>query len=229
METQPQEREKRSLGRPTLQEAGKINERLTNAGWTVLTDIGPEKFSFDEVARQAKASKKTIYARWPNKRSFLHAILDQRLHSLFENLATASRSSLAAPERYLSWLAEETFRIFTSPDGRTVERLVDWLDVTAEDDEACFARRASFDKLLEIITQFLEDNTSFSIMSVEKRDSLVHMWIDGIIGRSRTVPWLHAEELTKWSETFSRYFLMLLPDIESGVDQADHSNTNARS
>lgn len=213
MEPKPETREHRMLGRPTLQEAGKIANRLTDAGWAVLVDLGPEKFSFDEVARRAKASKKTIYARWPNKRSFLNAILSERLHILFESLAAELRASRVPRNRYLAWLAEVGFNILTSPEGRTIERLVDWLDVTAEDDEAWHARKISFDQVLDFMNRLLRQDPTFSVMPLETRNALVHMWIDGIIGRTRTVPRPEAAELAKWSEAFSRYFSLLLVDM----------------
>ncbi|MBK8272718.1 MAG: helix-turn-helix transcriptional regulator [Sphingomonadales bacterium] len=71
-----------SPGRPTATEAEQIEERLLAAGWEVLATSNPDKLSLNQVARQAHASKKTLYARWSDKREFMLAMLENRLDAL---------------------------------------------------------------------------------------------------------------------------------------------------
>ncbi len=210
-----------SPGRPTAREACQIEQRLLTAGWEVLQKSGPEKLSLDQVARRAQASKKTIYARWANKRAFLQDLLENRLDSQFDSLANASEPEGTEPEIHLARLAGEVFRILSSPEGRNVERLVDWLDVTAESEQAWLARKATFEHVVDSMTGLLEKSGCFTGIRAEKRFSLVHLWIDGIIGRMRTTPRPDPDELTQWSRMFSRYFSLLLAESREPMPKAE--------
>jgi AcrR family transcriptional regulator len=48
---------------------------ILDAALELLTQVGYDRMTIDEVARRARASKATIYRRWPNKAAMVAAVL----------------------------------------------------------------------------------------------------------------------------------------------------------
>ncbi|MCX7283014.1 MAG: helix-turn-helix domain containing protein, partial [Novosphingobium sp.] len=61
-------------GRPSLEEAQRLPQRILEAGWEVLREHGFDAFTFDRVARHAHIGKATIYTRFGCKREFFDAL-----------------------------------------------------------------------------------------------------------------------------------------------------------
>jgi AcrR family transcriptional regulator len=54
---------------------------ILDAAYALLTDTGYERLTIDAVARAARASKATIYARWPRKAELIAAALEARFRA----------------------------------------------------------------------------------------------------------------------------------------------------
>ena len=202
-----------SPGRPTAVQAERIEQRLLAAGWEVLVTSNPDRFSLNQVARQARASKKTLYARWRDKREFMLAMLGDRLDALFNDLSEIDQEPKSEPQAYLVRLAERGFSILSSEAGRELERLIDWLDATADNQEAWAARSAIFSRVVEWTKILLSDH----LIGIDERHqaTLVHLWIDGIIGRTRTDPTPEAGAFSAWAETYSGFFLLAIDSLRA--------------
>ena len=48
---------------------------ILDAALDLLTEVGYDRMTIDEVARRARASKATIYRRWPNKAAMVATVL----------------------------------------------------------------------------------------------------------------------------------------------------------
>lgn len=119
-----------SRGRPSQAEGEALGERILEAGWQLLLEVGFERFSFDRLARFARIGKPTIYARFANKEELLRELLTWRIeHNQREILSRADGQSLAAA---IPAMAVSVVEVFASPEGRLVERLIDWLDYETE-------------------------------------------------------------------------------------------------
>lgn len=200
-----------SPGRPTATEAEQIEERLLAAGWEVLATSNPDKLSLNQVARQAHASKKTLYARWSDKREFMLAMLENRLDALFDDLSKIDKGPKSEPRTHLARLAERGFSILSSEAGIELERLIDWLDATADNQDAWTARNAIFNRVLDWARILLSDRLTG--LEECQQATLVHLWIDGIIGRSRTDPRPEPFALSSWAQAHSGFFLLAINSL----------------
>jgi TetR/AcrR family transcriptional regulator, mexJK operon transcriptional repressor len=62
-------------GRPTREEATRLHEQLREAAVTVFLENGYDGATMEEIARAAGITKRTLYARYPDKRAvFLDVI-----------------------------------------------------------------------------------------------------------------------------------------------------------
>lgn len=121
-----------AIGRPSQAEAEALADHILDAGWKLLLGSGFEKFSFDRLARFARTGKATIYARFASKAEFLRALLireiERRQTEIFSSIQGKGLSTVL-PELILT-----TVQHFLSPEGRLIDRLIDWLDHEAEPD-----------------------------------------------------------------------------------------------
>ncbi|CCD96546.1 putative transcriptional regulatory protein, TetR family [Bradyrhizobium sp. ORS 375] len=82
------------VGRPPLERAGEVEERILDAAKTVFLAHGFEGASVDEIAQTARAGKPTIYARFPSKAALFAAVIGRHAgrNTQYENLAPQGRT-----------------------------------------------------------------------------------------------------------------------------------------
>lgn len=80
-------------GRPPLERAGEVEERILDAAQQVFVKRGFEGASVDEIAQTARAGKPTIYARYASKELLFAAVIERQVarNTQFENLAPQGR------------------------------------------------------------------------------------------------------------------------------------------
>lgn len=81
-------------GRPPLERAGEVEERILDAAQAVFVRRGFGGASMDEIAQTARAGKPTIYARYASKESLFAAVIERQVsrNTQFENLVPQGRS-----------------------------------------------------------------------------------------------------------------------------------------
>ena len=131
-------------GRPRAEQAGQVDERILEAAWAVLLEVGPEVLTLDRVAAAARASKQTIYARHDGKLALLHAVLASRVSA-----ATAGLDILAeagtAHAAFLDLLLRAVVA-FGQPEKLMLDRVIDWIDAASGEAEARPTRAALADQ-----------------------------------------------------------------------------------
>ncbi len=65
------------IGRPPLERAGEIEERILEAARRVFLEHGFDGASMDLIAQTARSGKPSIYARYPNKQALFAAAVEQ--------------------------------------------------------------------------------------------------------------------------------------------------------
>jgi AcrR family transcriptional regulator len=65
------------IGRPPRELAGEVEARILDAARRAFLERGLEGASIDEIARNARAGKPTIYARFPSKEALFTAVVMQ--------------------------------------------------------------------------------------------------------------------------------------------------------
>lgn len=103
-------------GRPPLERAGEVEERILDAAQEVFVKRGFDGASVDEIAQTARAGKPTIYARYASKESLFEAVMARKVarNTQFENLVPQGRSFHAKLVSIGIALIERTF------DGGTI-------------------------------------------------------------------------------------------------------------
>lgn len=81
-------------GRPPLERAGEVEERILDAAQQVFVKRGFEGASVDEIAQAARAGKPTIYARYASKEALFAAVIERQVarNTQFQDLAPQGRS-----------------------------------------------------------------------------------------------------------------------------------------
>jgi len=103
-------------GRPPLERAGEVEERILDAAQEVFLRRGFEGASVDEIAQTARAGKPTIYARYANKEALFEAVMARQVarNTQFESLVPQGRSFQAKLVNLGIALIERTL------DGETI-------------------------------------------------------------------------------------------------------------
>ncbi|MFC5750861.1 TetR/AcrR family transcriptional regulator [Actinomadura rugatobispora] len=92
-------------GRPTRAEAAELERRLREAALEVFSDRGFEGATMEEIARAAGISKRTLYAKYPDKRALFAKVLPWAMSTLnwdapdLDDVADDLPSALAAIAR----------------------------------------------------------------------------------------------------------------------------------
>jgi TetR/AcrR family transcriptional regulator, mexJK operon transcriptional repressor len=72
-------------GRPTRAEAGQLHEQLREAAVAVFLEYGYDGATMEEIARTAGITKRTLYARYPDKRAVFLDVIPWALARAVEN------------------------------------------------------------------------------------------------------------------------------------------------
>jgi TetR/AcrR family transcriptional repressor of mexJK operon len=194
-------------GRPTSRQAAEMEDRLLDAAWALLAETGPEHLSIDRLAARARASKKTIYARYANKRDLLGHLLAQRLELFLADMADPAPADGQTAREAFSILARGHLAALVIGQGRLLERLVDWLDSTVEDDTLRDAKARSYARVLAFLEWQIPDTARRVGFDIPDPDGFVRYWLDGIVGHSRTALDCSDAEIERWAAGYTELFL----------------------
>lgn len=194
-------------GRPTAAEAEQLPEHMFEAGWALLLAHGFEGFSFDKLARKARVGKPTIYSRFTNKRAFLQALLQHRIEQRQIEI-TASVDGKSFKDA-MPFLAIQILQTFLSPEGRLMDRLVDWLDHEGNAGEQS-VRQWAFQTAFERAENLMRAANSRGELRIADVPEAARFMLEGVIGHARVTDCakpFDAEEQYRWAARFSALML----------------------
>jgi len=113
----------RRVGRPPLQRAGEVEERILEAARKVFIERGFEGASMDQIAETARAGKPTIYARFLNKEALFIATVENSIAVKNERLRGHKPGGATVEER-LSSIGEAMLRETLTADFIGLYRVV---------------------------------------------------------------------------------------------------------
>lgn len=117
-----QARAKRA-GRPSLAEAEKLTERIVAVATRFFLDQGFDATSIDQIAAEAKISKRTLYTRFPTKADLFEAVIVTAYEAGIKSVETTERKSGTPQERLYS-LSVSLWAELSTPDSIALDRLV---------------------------------------------------------------------------------------------------------
>jgi AcrR family transcriptional regulator len=75
----------RRFGRPTLDVAAELKERILDETFKALCISGAERLSMDQLAALAGVTKRTIYRHFGNKAGLVNAVVDRELDFIYNS------------------------------------------------------------------------------------------------------------------------------------------------
>ncbi|TWU09788.1 HTH-type transcriptional regulator AcrR [Allorhodopirellula heiligendammensis] len=169
---------RKSLGRPTKDEAAAIDVRVLDAARLLFSQKGIANSSIDELAGTLGVSKHTIYRRYASKAQLLNAVVERDINAFRNELSSAGAKTTDKLEslhevalRYFKFGSSRDYSAFyllvsaeavVSPDLR--ERLAEWtksalqplLNAVSLAQSAGHLRSGSVTSICEILIDLLE-------------------------------------------------------------------------
>lgn len=115
---------RRSRGRPTLDDAARIEERLLAAALEEFLDSGYGGASLSKVVRAAGISKTTLYSRFHSKEALFRAIMERQVEKLAAATTLTSPDGLLDLAQGLENYANRSLEMSLSGDLLAVNRLI---------------------------------------------------------------------------------------------------------
>ncbi len=183
-----------------------MEDRLLDATWALLAETGPEQLSIEKLAARARASKKTIYARFANKRDLLEHLLAQRLELFLADMADPVPLEGELAQAAFAALARGHLAALVMGQGRLLERLVDWLDATGGDDGGSVKAR-SYARVLAFLEWQIPDTARRVGLDIPDPGAFALYWLDGIVGHSRTTLDCSEQAIEHWARGYTALYL----------------------
>lgn len=193
-------------GRPSLEEAQRLPQRILEAGWEVLREHGFDAFTFDRVARHAHIGKATIYTRFGGKREFFDALLALKTSERSLKIMSIG-AGLPAVEAFCL-RAAAIMELLQSTDGLMMERLVDWCDQEFGDSQFGY-RHAMYAEAIDNVSAELTEIAKEQDMVLAQPELAARFWIEGVLGHVRmagAAPLPEREETERWARAYSDFF-----------------------
>ena len=90
------------MGRPPKELAANVDERILKTARDLFLERGLASVSVEDIARQARASKGTIYARFPTKEALFAAIAMRNAANVRQGFESAAPSGGSIEERLIN-------------------------------------------------------------------------------------------------------------------------------
>jgi AcrR family transcriptional regulator len=194
-------------GRPSVAEAEQLSGKILDASWDVLLAEGFESFTFDRIARHAHIGKATIYSRFASKYDLLHALLRRRI-DMRRDFIMAQGAGLPLIEAFCL-RAAEMLTLLSSPDGKLLERLIDWLDEEKLAVGQPRVRDVAYREAIDSISEsFAQSNASGETRIADIRQA-AEFWLEGLLGHARrrdSQGEAPRAENEAWSRIYAHYF-----------------------
>jgi AcrR family transcriptional regulator len=117
---------RRGRGRPRVQDAQELEAELVAAAHHAFATQGYGATSMAALARTARVSKTTLYAKFPTKAELFRAVIDQQLARAYGAVRAATGASPKTLALSLRHLAEQTVTQALEPENVSLNRLIDW-------------------------------------------------------------------------------------------------------
>src|SRR4051794_3100481 len=119
----PNKSARRSSGRPTKEQAGRLTDHIVEVATRLFLESSFEAVSVDLIAATAQISKQTFYARFADKETLYGAVIRKRMNDLLLPAATAS-SRDGPIEATLIRIGVELSKRALAPVAVALDRLV---------------------------------------------------------------------------------------------------------
>ena len=115
-------------GRPAASEQGQVEARLFEAARAIFVECGYANTTIDAIVKRARASKRTVYSRFPDKAALFEAVVADVIDRRFEPTEAIAReaaadSALSVRDRLLR-IGEAFLEAATNPVSIALDAMV---------------------------------------------------------------------------------------------------------
>ncbi|HEX4330881.1 MAG TPA: TetR/AcrR family transcriptional regulator [Usitatibacter sp.] len=198
-------------GRPSLEESGRLADRILDAATELFLAEGYGATSIEQVARLARVSKRTFYSRFDDKAALFGAVL----HRIVEGLKPAGEVPLIEGRNLaaiLQRLAELILRAALAPQAIAVHRLIVGESARFPALAAAVNRNAATEEGVALIASLLEREARAGTIKLDDPHFAASHFLHMVITVPQRVamglekPMTEAE-LRKWPGKVVRLFL----------------------
>lgn len=160
----------RGKGRPKLTEAAGIDRAIRDAALAVLAEHG-EAATMQAVATKAGLSRKSLYARYPNKEElFLNAIRD-----LLKTVGGLKFDTTGSAEERLLHYIQAALELLSRPDSQAFQRLltINPIYIAALRTDMLAASRKMFHEPLMALLEEARANGEFAVADADTTARIV--------------------------------------------------------
>lgn len=170
---------------------------------------GYAQASLSRIASDAGVSKKTIYARFPNKDALLVAVISSLAGRSYEDVMKAMAATDGEPAHVLTEFATQVARTWASPDAVGVYRLI--VSEAIRFPQLAVLYRETMDRFRSTLADYLQQQCEAGVLEIADVDAASHQFgllaygevrERGLLGESMT-----EEELAAWVERTVHVFL----------------------
>lgn len=167
-------------GRPTLEVAALVDERILEEAASVFLEEGFARAKMDEIASRAGITKQTIYARFTSKNALFGA-LASRFSGLSFGPLHIAEDSKRSPRDFLIQFAIEVVRILRDPKSQRLF-VVLAAEARAFPDLASAAWVEGAGRLRTRLRTFLDDEVALKRMAISNPDFAVEQFLGLLVG-----------------------------------------------
>jgi AcrR family transcriptional regulator len=188
-----------------MTDAACLQSHILAISWDVAMAAESANFSLDLVARAARVSKRTIYARFASKDDLVRAMIGHRIGDFIAALRDDGTDAPLVDR--LTAQAANAITYLTSTEGYVLSRLIESLPNEPEGDGKASARIELYQSVTAAFVGVLASALGRTLPSPEL-DFAAGMWMEAIEGRSRMLlAGLDHGDAGEWSRSFANFFL----------------------
>ena len=199
---------RRPRGRPKAEDLEGLEARLVLVARQAFVLHGYGATSINAIARSARVSKNTLYARFPSKAALLQAIVAQQIANVDQELPAANSDDQPLAEKLRTYV-NVALRRSLSKDVIEINRLI--LSESFQFPELGEAARARFDVGVEHVAQLIESSAKHdrlvcrnAVVAAEVFLSAVYGWYNSVMITNRAIS---DKERKSWVDNVVRIFM----------------------
>ena len=170
-------------------------DEILSAAQSLFARFGPKKVTTDEIARDAKISKATLYKHFKNKGEIFDEVVRMEAAEMFSSIRDAVAQQKTVQAKFRAHLLTKLTKI---------RKLLNFYHVTMESNDDYWpyiaeARERFMLQEREIVKEMLVEGNKSGEIAVEEVDMVAHMMVGTL--QSREIGWA-TEVLTVSLETY---------------------------
>ena len=171
---------KKRPGRPTLEDAALVDERILEEAAHVFLEEGFVRAKMDEIASRVGITKQTVYARFPSKRALFGA-LASRFSGIVFRPQHLAEDSTRSPRAFLIEFAVEVVAVLRDPKSQRLFAVLA-ADARAFPDLASATWVDGPGRLRTRLRKFLDDQVALERMAIANSDFAVEQFLGLLMG-----------------------------------------------